>query len=395
MPSGIKITDVKACIIAGNFEWPLVKIETDAGICGYGEAFTDVSYRVHAVKRAILDRKPLLVGQDPTEVVPLVSRLGLSPFDLTGAKAISGIEMALWDIAGKALGVPVYKLLGGRYRDEVRIYCDCHGGTPIRKRSDYSYEHPENYTPEAFAANARWIKSLGFSLLKFDLYGIPPQLVKQHGAMYSTAMINYCTAVVKALREEIGWELDLAIDYGGKAVGDAIRIIDQIEPYRLSWAEDIIPWNGYNADAMAEVTRAVKTPTLTGELLFPAMAFREMIKRHAIRIVAPDMAVVGGINEIRKVAQMAADEDIPIAPHNICSPIGTMAAVHACSTMTNFVGLEFHTVGLPWWQDCVYHEGNIIDERGYIKVPDKPGIGVEPNPDVLRQHLFEGETYFD
>jgi gluconate/galactonate dehydratase len=390
--SGLKITDVQVALVAGNFDWPLVRIETDAGITGYGEAFTDPTPQI--VKRAILDRKPLLLGQDPTQVVPLVERMRLSPFDGVGAKAISGLEMALWDIAGKVLGAPVYQLLGGRYRDEVRIYCDCHGGTPIRTRADYRYDHPENYTPEAFAANARWIKSLGFSLIKFDLYGVPAELITQHGAMLSTAHIDYCTAVVKALRDEIGWERDLAIDYGGRSVADAIRLIEQIEPYRLSWAEDIIPYNGYNADAMREVTRAVKTPTLTGELLFTALSFRDLINQQAIRIVAPDMAVVGGINEIRKVAEMANLQHILIAPHNVCSPIGTMAAVHACATMPNFVGLEYHAVGVPWWQDVVHHEGNIIDGRGYIRVPDAPGIGVEPDEAFIRQHLMPGETYF-
>ena len=393
MKSEIKITDVKVAVVAGNFAWPIVRIETDAGIVGYGECFTDISGQ--GVKHAVLARKSRLVGQDPTQVIPLTSQMGLSPFDVVGAKAISGIEMALWDIAGKVLDAPVYQLLGGKYRDEVRIYCDCHGGTPIRTLADYSHEHPENYTPEAFAANARWIKALGFTLLKFDLYGVPSELVTQHGAMHSTAHIDYCTAVVKALREEVGWERDLAIDYGGKNTADAVRLIDQVEEYRLSWAEDIMPYNGYNADAMAEVTRAVKTPTLTGELLAPAMAFHDLISKQAVRVVAPDMAVVGGINEMRMVAQMADLQHILVAPHNVCSPIGTMAAVHACATMQNFVGLEYHAVGVPWWQDTVHHEGDILDERGYIKVPDAPGIGVEPNEDVIRQHLLEGETYFE
>ena len=392
MASDIKITDVRVCIVDGNFSWPLVRIDTDAGIVGYGECFTDV--QIEGIRFAVMQRKPRLVGQDPTEVIPLTARLGLSPFDLPAAKAISGIEMALWDIAGKALNVPVYKLLGGKYRDEVRLYCDCHGGTPIRSRADYSYDHPENYTPEAFAANARWIKSLGFTFLKFDLYGVPKELVTQHGAMHSTAHIDYCTAVVQALREEVGWERDLAIDYGGKNTADAIRLVSEVEQYRLSWAEDIMPYNGHNADAMREVTRAVKTPTLTGEILAPAMAFRDLIAKQAIRIVAPDLSVVGGINELRKVAMMADLQHILIAPHNICSPIGTMAAVHACATLSNFVGLEYHSVGVPWWQDVVYHDENIIDGRGYVKVPEGPGLGVEPDESVIREHLIEGEEYF-
>ena len=392
MASELRITDIQVAIVDGNFSWPLIRIDTDAGIVGYGEAFTDPWPQ--RITRAILDRRERLVGQDPTDVVPLVQRLGLSPFDNTGCKAISGIEMALWDITGKVYGIPVHKLLGGKFRDRVRIYVDCHGGTPIRTRADYSYAHPENYTPEAFAANARWIKELGFTMLKFDLYGIPQELAASHGAMYSTEQVDYCTAVVQALREEVGWERDLAIDYGGKASADAIRIITEAEPYRLSWAEDIVPYNGYNADAMAEVTRAVKTPTLTGELLSTALAFRDIITKQAIRIVAPDLSCVGGLFEGLKVAIMAQAENILCAPHNICSPIGTMAAVHACSAMPNLVGLEYHAVGVPWWQEVVHWEGQIIDDQGYIAVPDAPGLGVEPNEAVIREHLLPGEQYF-
>lgn len=391
--SGLKITDVRVLVMQGNFAWPIVRIETDAGLIGYGEAFTDVC--VERVKRAILDRRDALIGQDPTAVLPLVRRLGLSPFDLIACKAISGIEMALWDLAGQAVGAPVYQLLGGRLRDKVRIYCDCHGGQPIRSRADYSYANPDDYTPEAFAANARWIKKLGFSLLKFDLYGAPVELVGEHDAMYSMRHMDYCTAVVEALREEVGWDVDLAIDYGGKAVSDAIRLIDRVEHIRLAWAEDIVPLNGLNVRAMAEVTRAVKTPTLTGEILPTALAFRELIDAQAIRVVAPDMAVVGGIDQMRQVSRMADAQHLLIAPHNICSPIGTMAAVHACSTMANFVGLEFHAVGTPWWQDVIQHDGDIIDGQGMIAVPDGPGLGIEVNHAVIAEHLLPGEEPFE
>jgi len=238
-------------------------------------------------------------------------------------------------------------------------------------------------------------QGLGLFPLKFDLYGAPKELVTQHSGMYTSAHINYCTEVVRALCEEVGWETDLAIDYGGKNTADAIRLIDQVEEYRLSWAEDIMPYNGHNAEAMAEVTRVVKTPTLTGELLAPAMAFRDLIAKQAIRVVAPDMSVVGGINEMLKVGLLADMQHILIAPHNVCSPIGTMAAVHACAALSNFVGLEFHAVGLPWWQDTVLHEDDIIDGRGYVKVPEAPGIGVEPDHQVMREHLAAGEIWFE
>ncbi len=393
MSSDLRITDVQATIVEGNFTWPLVRITTNAGLIGYGECFTD--RRAERIKYAVLERRSALVGHDPTQVLPLVGRLGLSPFDVMGAKAISGIEMALWDLAGKAVGAPIYQLLGGKQRDVIPLYCDCHAGTPICSRADYGYDHPENYTPEAFAANARWIKALGFQTLKFDLYGAPAELVPPHGAMYSTAHVDYCTHVVAALREEIGWERDLAIDYGGKNTADAIRLLTQAEPYRLAWAEDIMPYNGHNAEAMVEVTRAVKTPTLTGEFLAPAMAFRDLIAKQAARIVAPDLAVVGGVAEMLKVAHMAELQHILCAPHNVCSPIGTAASLHACAVMTNLVGLEYHAVGVPWWQDVILHEGDLIDDHGCMRVPDAPGLGVEPNEEVIRAHLMPGEAYFE
>ena len=193
-----------------------------------------------------------------------------------------------------------------------------------------------------------------------------------------------------SLEQDLALSPALLFDSYGDVVGSRL---DE----RLVGDSDFVSFNGLwlAADAMAEVTRAVKTPTLTGELLAPAMAFHDLISKQAVRVVAPDMAVVGGINEMRMVAQMADLQHILVAPHNVCSPIGTMAAVHACATMQNFVGLEYHAVGVPWWQDTVHHEGDILDERGYTKVPDAPGIGVEPNEDVIRQHLLEGETYFE
>lgn len=390
--AGLRITDVQVTTIEGNFYWLIVRIDTNAGIYGYGESFGWPNH--HIIKQAILDRKPLLVGEDPTEVVPLVEQMSLTPFDDIGGKAISGLEMALWDITGKVLGVPVYKLLGGRHRDEVRIYCDCHAGVPISALGDY-YREPKNYTPDAYAAHAGKVKQLGFSLLKFDLFRLPEPLVPKHSGLYSSQYINYCSEIVSSVRTELGWDVDVAIDFNGLYTTNAIRLLDQLEEYRLAWAEDVIAYQGVNVAAMAEVTRAVTTPTLTGESLCSVESFRPLLETQAIRIVAPDLAVVGGIHEMIRVAQLADLHHILVAPHNICSPVGTMAAVHTCAAITNFVGLEYHAVGVSWWQDVILHDNDIINERGHIRVPDSPGLGVELNEDVVREHLADGENYFE
>lgn len=389
----MKITDLKVAVLQGNFEWMLIRIDTDEGVSGLGEAFT--ASRTHELfKPIVLALKRVLIGEDPTNVERLWRRMGPSPRSGPLVQVISGVEMALWDITGKAFGAPVYKLLGGKQRDRVRIYCDCHAGIPIASRADYGVEKRENYTPEAYAENARRIKSLGFTFLKFDLYPNILSLASPSSEGYlSEASIKFATNIIGNVRDAVGDGVELAVDFGGYRISDAIRLANALEPYRLAWVEDAVPQE-YNVATFLEVTHSIKTPTLTGELLYTRQGFRELIEKQAVRIVAPDLSWTGGLSEGKKIAELADLYAMYTAPHNICSPIGTMAAVHACATMPNFLALEFHAVAVPWWNSLVKGTEPII-QNGYIQVPERSGIGVELNEDEIRKHLMPGEGLFE
>jgi len=391
MVLSMKITDVKAAIVDGNFDWLLVKVETDEGIEGYGEAFPYAD----AVKPLVLRMKRMLMGEDPTDVGRLWRKMGPSVYGGFHVHAVSAVETALLDITGKAYGVPVYRLLGGKFRERIPIYCDCHSGKPIGSRADYQLDKV-NYTPEAYAENARRIKRQGFNLLKFDIGLGMATLAGANGLLgghLTDFGLTYFAKIVEALRDAIGYDLELALDCGMGTVSNAVRFVRAVEEYRLAWVEDILP--SHNVDGWAVVTASSKTPTLTGETLYLREGFRELIERQAIRIVAPDFQHCGGLIEGKKIAELAAMHGMLAAPHNICTPLGTMASVHACAAIPNLLALEFHAVALPWWENLVKGVEKPIIKDGYIGVPDRPGLGVELNEEEIRKHLRKGESYFE
>ncbi|MEM2904896.1 MAG: mandelate racemase/muconate lactonizing enzyme family protein [Candidatus Bathyarchaeia archaeon] len=394
----MKITNIRVAVVEGNFYWPLVRIDTDEGISGYGEVRDHGrAYYDDRMKRLALDLKPFLIGEDPTNIERLFRRIkGFGGQGRQGG-GVSGVEMALWDIFGKTLGVPVWRLLGGRYRDRVRIYCDCHAGKPIRDSAvDYAL-NKEDYTPEAYAKNAREIKRLGFTLLKFDIGAHVGSLVP--GGWYdghiTAAGIAYEVSIVKALREAVGWETELALDCGQGTVEAAIRFGQAVEPYGLAWIEDLLWGHESQVEGFKEVTRRVNVPTLTGEDLYLREGFRRFIEEGAIRIPAPDMATAGGIMESKKIAELAELHGLQVAPHFAASPVCFMANLHAAAAMPNLIAVEFHAVSVPWWDSLVKGVEKPIIKNGYAQVPEKPGLGIELDEQAVRKHLKEGETFFE
>jgi L-alanine-DL-glutamate epimerase-like enolase superfamily enzyme len=395
----MKITDVKVAVIRGNFCWPLVRVDTDEGISGLGEArdYSPIHHYAIPLKEHILRLKKVIVGEDPTNVEHLFAKIRAYGAEGRFGGAVSGIEIALWDILGKYLGVPVYKLLGGKFRDKIRIYCDCHAGKAISDAAtDYFYEGAEEfYTPEAYAEAARRIKAMGFTILKFDLH---PQYAGKDaliGNVPTGKAIKYEVSVVEALREALREDFPLALDsYQGGTVEGAIRFGKAVDPYGLIWIEDIINWRDTKGFKM--VTRSIKTPTLTGEDIYTTTEFKPLIEERAVDIVAPDIATNGGIMENKKVAWLANLYGLSIAPHCAGSPISTMANVHAAAAMPeNLVAVEFHAVAVPWWDDLVKGVDKPIIKDGYINVPENPGLGVEINENAARKNLVDGETYFE
>lgn len=390
----MKITDVKVSVVEGNFDWGIVKVETDSGVTGFGESFTARYSR--EVKSIILSAKEVLVGEDPMDVERLIRKVFHAVSYVGGlvTKAVSGIEIALWDICGKALNVPIYRLLGGKFRNRVKVYVDCHAGHPITiAPEDYEVVgREESYTPEAYAEHAKRVKGLGFDFLKFDLYPDIARLAHPHQGYeghLTNAQLKYLSSLVEAVRDAVGENVEIAVDFGGYTTKDAIRLANSLEPYNLAWVEDVVPFNAQNIDALIEVTKSIKTPTLTGELIHTIHGFKEVIVKQAVRVIAPDLGVVGGISQAKKVADLAEAYYIPVAPHNIASPVGTIAACHFCASIPNFIALEFHSIGVPWWSEMI--RGGRLIEDGYVNLPSKPGLGIDLNLEVINEHLKRGE----
>lgn len=328
--------------------------------------------------------KPIHVGEDPTNVENLFRKMGPSIHYNGGQRihAISGIEIALWDITGKAFGLPVYKLLGGKYRDKVRVYC-C---TP---RHNHKTGKLIENTPEAYAETAKEFKKFGFSIMKLGI-GADTAREVQGGVIGSYVTkkglqreLNY----IEAIQEALGYDAEIALDGSQYNIVNAIRFLNAVEKFNLVWVEDVLPADC--VEAWREVTSASKTPTLTGEGIYLRQGFVEYIQRQAVRIVAPDFQWIGGLSEGKKIAEMADLYHMLVAPHNASSPIGIMAAVHACAAIPNFLALEYHYN--PAWERLIKHERPIMQD-GFIKVPEEAGLGVELNEKELSKYLREGET---
>ena len=370
-PSDLRITDLRMAVVASNYDYPMIRIDTNQGVYGLGEV-RDAGHREDALRF-----KAFLLDKDPTNVdliFDLIKRFGGHGREGGG---ISGIEMALWDLTGKVYGVPAYQFMGGKHRDRIRIYAD----TPT----------PVEGTPEAYA---RWAKSrqdIGITWVKFDAGVGVFQKAGVKGVMSGTRLtrrgLEYFREIVGAVREAVGPELPLAIDhFGPLSVEDCIRLGNALEEFDLSWLEDMRP--DWDVDGLAEVTRAIRTPTLNGENTYLLEGFRQMIDRRAVRIVQPDLETAGGIRETKRIADYANDRaGMPTVLHFAGSPIGLMANLHAAASIKTFLCLENHALDIPWWKDLVtgLDEPLIVD--GYMKVPEKPGLGVDLNEEVIREHL--------
>lgn len=389
----LEITDIETCVIEGNFEWNFVRVHTDAGITGIGE-----SYRGGGVTSIMEYMKRFLIGENPMDVQRLFRRMVQETSGHGGTTgkvvtAATGIEIALWDIAGKVLEVPVYQLLGGKFRDEVRIYCDCHAGEAFETKDGYeAYSEAEAYTPEAYAAEAARVVDLGFTALKFDLDIASDNDPDPYNGRLRNDDIRLKRDIVETVREEIGYEIDLAFDcHWDYSFDSAKRLANALEPYELMWLEDVVPPE--NIDVQREVTRATSTPIAAGENRFRVHEFKDMLYGQAVDIVTPDPSTCGGIGESMRIADRAEENYIVFSPHNVCSPLGTMACVHLCAAIPTADVLEYHALEVDWWDDLLVQEEPLIQE-GYIEVPEESGLGIELDEDVMQEHLLEPGTMF-
>jgi len=369
-PESLKITNVRTAVVASNFDYPLVKIDTNQGVYGVGEV-RDAGHRESA-----LMYKGLLLGQNPLNFDRLFKKM--KPFAGHGREGggISGIEMALNDIIGKVYEIPIYQLLGGKYRNKIRIY----GDTP----------EPQDPTSEGFAEKVLERKKMGLTFIKFDL-GINVLRNRVPGALIGNRLtdkgIAYLCSCVDAVREAVGWDVDLAIDhFGPLSVKDCIRLGRALEKYSLAWLEDMRPWRDVEGNRI--ITRAIATPTATGEDIFGLDGFRDIVDKRAVDIVHPDLATAGGIRETKRIADYAEEKSsMPCALHFAGSPVSFMANVHCAAAIGDFVALEHHALDVTWWRDLVTGLPDPFIKDGYVEVPQKPGLGIDLIPEVIKQHL--------
>jgi len=402
-PSDLKITDMRYALTTVLGGTAIIRIDTNQGIYGLGEV------RDGADVRYALMLKSRILGQNPCNVEMLFKII--KQFGAHGRQAggVCGVEMALWDIAGKAYGVPAYQLLGGKYRDSVRLYADTPEGT----------SHDDQVEKIRYR-----IEDQGYTWLKMDLSinelkDIPGALVNHEfwdGASGQYDMRNYMgygntkhpftqiqitekgleemVKIVEHTREHIGWDIPICTDhYGHFDLNNGIRLGRAIEKFRLAWMEDVVPWE--YTDQWKSLSDALETPMLTGEDIYLLQGFKPLIDNHAVDIVHPDLATSGGLLETKRIGDYAEEHGVAMAMHQAGTPVSFMANVHCAAATQNFLALEHHSVDLTWWESLVkMTDGKPIIKKGFAPVPESPGLGIELNEDVVKEHLHSRDKSF-
>lgn len=385
----VKITAVKCMIVRGTWDWNLIKIETDAGISGIGEA-----YWGYGVKDLVLNQLARhVIGEDPLNVDKLYTKMlmrsaGAGALAGVTVTAASGIEIALWDLAGRILETPSCNLLGGRFRDKVRFY-----RTLQVVKDPEDMQQWRDQVAQAKAEKYKW------TAFKFQGDGIPPRSDPKYQEpghdRYTRGLtlkdLRRIGKAMETVRESLGPDIDFGVEAHWKYdVRDAINMAKVIEPAHPMWLEDPVPPG--NPEAMARVTHAVDVPVCTGENLYTRDGFRKLIELQGCDIVHLDIPKLGGLLEAKRIHDLADNYYIASAAHNPASPVGTIASAHAAASMRDF---RVHELAnwVDWWPDLVVHEGPIW-ENGYLTIQDKPGYGIEINPDVAKAHLAPGETWW-
>ena len=398
-PTALRITDLRIANLAGlPMDCSLIRLDTNQGISGYGEV-RDWASSVYA-----LMLKRLIIGENPGNIDKIFRKIKQFGHHARQGGGVSGIEMALFDLAGKAYGVPAYQLAGGKFRDQILCYCDTPslpGGTAMGKQ-----------LKERIARGFRFLKmDVGISLLK----NTPGTLIAPPGMLDSRDIMHPFTGIqitekgievlveyVAAVRTEIGCEVPLAVDhFGHLGLESCIRLGRALDQFSLAWYEDMIPWQF--TDQYLRLSQAVATPICTGEDIYLLSGFKPLLDHRAVAIIHPDLATSGGILETKRIGDYAQERGVAMAMCMAGSPIAALASAHCAAATENFLVLENHSVDLPWWDGLITGLPQPLIQDGFIQVPEKPGLGfTEINEEACRQHLdpkaplfFEPTTEWD
>ncbi len=361
----MKITEIKAFVTtppgtAGNYVF--VKVSTDEGVVGWGECTVGAT----SVKSVVDEMGETLIGKDPFRIEEHWQTLYHMYHNIRGGAlhiaAISGIEIALWDVKGKALGLPIYELLGGAMRDKF-----------------WAYGRFDGETPEIAAEFAiSQVQEEGFSALKGDPYA-------HWGIFTSPESERDAVAKVEAVRKAVGDDVELMVEVHGRLTpSEAIRIGEALEEYRPFWYEEPIPPE--NIDAMAKVAAAINIPLATGERLHTKWGFRDLLEKQVVAVVQPDPCQAGGISELKKIAAMAEAYYVGFAPHNPYGPINTMAALHIDATTPNFLVQEG---GHGTWYETILKGSFPYQKDGYFDLPKGSGLGIEIDEEALLKYPYQ------
>ncbi|MBR4872482.1 MAG: mandelate racemase/muconate lactonizing enzyme family protein [Clostridia bacterium] len=415
-PSQLKITDLRVCNINGAPKHcPLIKIYTNQGIVGYGEV-RDASSATYA-----LMLKSRLVGENPCNVDKLFRRIKQFGGHSRQGGGVSGVEIALWDIVGKAYGVPLYQLLGGKFRDKVRMYCDTdvegkHTGRDMglalkaRMEAGYTFLKMDLGIelmidePGCLNAPAGFLEDIKKYSMKainhqhgsidrdlmlgknYEIFTIPHHATGIH---VTEKGLDYLENYVREVREVIGYEIPLAIDHLGHiAITDCIRVARRLEPYNIAWLEDVAPW--HLTDHYVKIANSTTVPICTGEDIYLHENFEPLLSRGGVSVVHPDMLTIGGALEMKKLGDMCDKYGVALAIHMAESPIACMAAIQTAAALQNVLAVEFHSIDCPWWNDIALGIDNPLIKDGFATVSDKPGLGIDAlNEELLAEHMHE------
>lgn len=402
-PSELKITDLRYCVTTVLGRTAIIRIDTNQGIYGLGEV------RDGADPRYALMLKSRILGENPCNVEKIFKIIKQFGGQARQAGGVCAVEMALWDLCGKAYNVPAWQLLGGRYRDTIRIYADT----------------PEAKSPEEQLKLIKFrTETQGYSWLKMDvsineIKDIPgalvnPNIFKEGSSQWQGGYLSYANTrhpftgiqitekglnelakIVDNVRTMVGYEIPLSTDhYGHFDVNNCIRLGKALDKYRLAWLEDMVPWQ--YTEQHKTITESLETPTLTGEDIFLLEYFKPLIDNHAVDIIHPDLASSGGLLETKRIGDYAEEKGIAMAMHQAGTPVSFMANVHCAAATQNFLALEHHSVDLPWWEGLVKTtDGRKLIDKGYAPVPlSAPGLGIELIDEEVKKHLHASDTTY-
>lgn len=408
-PSALKITDVRYAVTTVLGRTAMLRIDTNQGIYGLGEV------RDGADERYALMLKSRILGLNPCNVEMIFKIIKQFGGPSRQAGGVCGVEMALWDLCGKAYNVPAWQLLGGRYRDKIRLYADTpEAGSPEEQKKLMNYR----------------IKDQGYTWLKMDLgigelKDIPGGVVnskfwqnekgdlQQWGAannymsygntrhpftqiQITDKGLDGLAKLVDNVRGILGYDIPLSTDhYGHFDLNNGIRLGKKLEQYRLAWMEDVVPWD--YTEQWKTLSDSLETPMLTGEDVYLLSGFKPLIDARAVDIIHPDLATSGGLLETKRIGDYAEEHGIAMAMHQAGTPISFMANVHCAAATQNFLALEHHSIDLPWWESLVKTtDGRKLITKGFANLPlTAPGLGIELNDEAVKQHLHPTDkTYF-